>query len=227
VGGFGNSVCQIGKPHPRGVTPRRGGSPPCEGVAEEPHHVGDRPASGGWCSAGRRRPATRAHFPGMHADFLFFVVSIVSGVVRAQSGKSAGRIFYVHGRPPSPGACPAGRRSCTSPAGRRAAAVLVLCDVMACAAVHEPVGARATRRGLVLCGVVRPCTPGRLQAPVPRRHVRPLSFCKSMGMPAPARGRQRPRASPRDHVHERRPARLADVATRARARLPLEVCQIL
>ena len=101
--GFGNSVVEIFFPPPRGVGTRAGG----------------RGLAGGVVAVRGRRPRMRAHSPGMHARFLFFVVSIVSRVVRAQSGKSAGRIFYVHDRPPSPGACPVGYRSCTSPAGRR------------------------------------------------------------------------------------------------------------
>ena len=61
----------------------------------------------------------------------------------------------------------------------------------------------------------------------PRGRMRPLSVCKSMGMPAPARGRQRPRTSPREHVHERRPAQLADVACVHQVNaLPLEVCNV-
>jgi len=72
---------------------------------------------------------------------------------------------------PCPGACPAGRRSCTSPAGRRAAGVLVLCGVMACPAVHEPVGARVTRRGL---SCAQSCTAGACR-PL-RAHASPMAI---------------------------------------------------
>jgi hypothetical protein len=112
-----------------------------------------------------------------------------------------------------------GRPSC----GR--CARVVCCGVLRCAAVccgarvvcpdaHEPVGARAKRRGLVLCGRARPgaCRVLPCVATWPRTAG---VVCKSMGMPAPARGRQRPRTSPREPVHERRPAQLGRRRMRA------------
>jgi len=87
----------------------------------------------------------------MHARFLFFVLSIVFRVVRAQLVKSAGRIFCVHELEPLPGRLP-GRLSIVHEPGRpTSAAVLccaVLCCAVACPAVHEPVGARVRRLGL-------------------------------------------------------------------------------
>jgi hypothetical protein len=103
----------------------------------------------------------------MHAHFLFFVLPIVSRVVRAQLVKSAGRIFYVHGRPAQ---LVGGAWSIVhEPSRPTSAVVIVLCGVMACPDVHEPVGARATRRGLCcaeLCAVVHG---RRLQAPTGSR----------------------------------------------------------
>ncbi len=207
AGGFGNSVCQIGKPLWVGVAPRQGGSPPWEGVTEAPHQMGVSPTAWGWFSAGRRRPATRAHFPGMHARFLFFVWSIVSRLVRAQLVKSAGRIFYVHELEPLPGRMP-GRPSIVHEPGRPTSAACA--GVLVCWCVpgraRAPTGScDASQAWLDLCVHGR-----RLQSPygLLRRLWPYHGRRKCTGMPAPARGRQRPRTSPRRHVHERRPAQL-------------------
>jgi hypothetical protein len=127
-----------------------------------------------------------------------FVWSIVSRVVRAQLVKSAGRIFCVHDRPAQLVGWAVVDRARARPA-----------DVGRCA---------------VLCGVVRCCAAVHARAPAgsysasPRGRMRPLSACKSMGMPAPARGRQRPRTSPRELVHGRGPAQLGRRRMRARRR---------
>lgn len=156
-----------------GVTPTKGGYP------KHPTAWGEAPRQGGCCSAGRRRPATRAHFSGMHARFLFFVWSIVSRLVRAQLVKSAGRIFYVHGRPAQLVGWSVVDRARARPAVVRP---LCSCGVLWCAAVccgvlwcscGVPGRARA-RRGSCEASrarVVRPCTPGRLQGAPLRRHV--------------------------------------------------------
>jgi len=142
----------------------------------------------------------------MHARFLFFVVSIVSRVVRAQSGKSAGRIFYVHGRPPSPGK-PARTavdraRARTADVGRYAR--VVRCDAM-------PGRARA-RRGS--CDASRACVVRCCAAVHARAPAGPYGLLcrlwpyhgrgKSTGMPAPT-------VRPRPH----------SVAYRLRARAPV------
>ena len=130
----------------------------------------------------------------MHARFLFFMLSIVSCVVRAQLVKPAGRIFYVHDLEPLPGRMP-GRLSIVHDPGRpTSAVVLVLCGVVrCCAAVHA-------RAPAGLYGLLR-----RLWPYHGRR--------KSTGMPAPARGRQRPRTSPRARAPAGRTGRRRDACT--------------
>lgn len=106
----------------------------------------------GWRCRGRPRPFAPACFSCMHARFPFCVLSIVSRVVRAQSGKSAGRIFYVHGRPAQLVGWAAVDRARARPADVGRCARVVRCGM--------PGRARA-RRGscdasrALLCGVVR------------------------------------------------------------------------
>lgn len=117
----------------------------------------------GWWCRGRPRPFAPACFSCMHARFLFCVLPIVSRVVRAQVVKSAGRIFYVHGRPAPAGRAVDRARARPADVGRAARVVrccAVLCGVMACPDVHEPVGARATRRGCVVRSCARPAPAG-------------------------------------------------------------------
>jgi len=157
------------------ASPRGGDSP----------RRGGRGVAGGVVAVRGRRPRMRAHSPGMHARFPFFVLSIVSRLVRAPAVKSAGRVVCVHGRP----------------------AQLVgwsVVDRARCRPADVGRGARVVR----YCAAVHARAPAGCSPASPRGRMRPLSVCKSMGMPAPARGRQRPRVSPRDHVHERRPAQL-------------------
>jgi len=153
--GFGNSVVEIFLPPPVGVDPRQGG----------------RGLAGGVVAVRGRRPRMRAHSPGKLARFPFFVVSIVSRVVRAQLVKSAGRIFYVHGRP-------AAVRCCA-----------VLCGVVrCCAAVHARAPAGPfPRRHVAACGRCRfvslwACR--RLPAAVNGRGRRHVATCTSAGRPS-------------------------------------------
>jgi len=147
---------------------------------------------------------TACIFPGQHCPFPVLCVGDRVWACARAAGQ-AGRPDFLRARARAAARAPARpSTSCTCPAGR----------------------CRPTSRVVRLwCGRARPgaCRPCPAS---PRGRMRPLSVYKSMGMPAPARGRQRPRTSPREHVHSR-PATLADVATRARARLPLEVGKVL
>ena len=129
-------------------------------------------------AVGGGRPPMPAQSPGKLARFPFCVLSIVSRVVRAQSVKSAGRIFYVHELERMPGRMP-GRLSIVHELGRPSSAVV-----------------------LVLCGIVRPCTAGRLQAPTGLRvaygHMRPSEVYGACRRLLCGRGRI---VSPIDVVH--------------------------
>ncbi len=124
---------------------------------------------------------------------VFRVADRVSSCARAAG--QAGRPDFLRARP----AGPAGRlvrgRSCTSPDGRRRplCCAVLCCAVLCCA---------------VLCCAVHGRAPAGSFPASPRGRMRPVSVCKSMGLPAPVRGRPRPRTSPRGHVHGRRPAPL-------------------
>jgi hypothetical protein len=161
----------------------------------------------------------------MHARFPFFVLSIVSCVVRAQLGKPAGRIFYVHELEPLPGRLP-GRPSIVHEPGRPSCgrcASVVRCNGM-------PGRARA-RRGSCdasraqLCAVVHG---RRLQAPTGSRvaygHTTAVGTIRTCGRLLCGRGRT---ASPIDHVHERRPAQLGRRRMRALGqRLALKIGEV-
>jgi hypothetical protein len=140
----------------------------------------------------------------MPARFLFFVLSIVFAVVRAQLVKSAGRIFYVHELERLPGRMP-GRLSIVHEPGRPTSAVV-----------------------LVLCGIVRPCTAGACRAPTGSRvaygHAAAVETIRACWRLRCGRGRI---VSPVDLVHERRPAQLGRRRMRARRqRLPLKIGQV-
>ncbi len=170
-----------------------------------------------------RRPSSAGDaciFPGHACPFpVFHVVDRVTCCARA-AGQVCRPVFFCARPAAEPGA-PA--RSAVDRARARPAVVglcarvvrccAVLCGVVRCCAVLCGV----VRCCAVLCGVVRCCAvlcgrarPGACRV-LPCVATRPRTagvVCKSMGMPAPARGRERPRTSPREPVHERRPAQL-------------------
>ena len=190
AGGFGNSVVGIFHTPRSGVDLRPGGA----GLA------------GGVVAVRGRRPPTRAQSPGKLARFLFFVLSIVSRVVRAQLVKPAGRIFYVHARPAQlVGWSVVDRaRARTADVGR--CARVVRCD-------GRPGRARApegscTRRGLVLCAAGHS---RRLQAPTGLRRLWMCPAAAGRGSSSEVYG----------HVGAcPRPSTAAGVAYRPRARAP-------
>ena len=97
-----------------------------------------------------------AQSPGMRALFLFFMLSIVSRLVRAQLVKSAGRIFSVHELEPLPGRLP-GRLSIVHEPGRPTSAVVLCCAVLCCAVLCCVVLCCVVLCCVVLCCVVLCC----------------------------------------------------------------------
>ena len=178
--------------------------------------------AGGVVAVGGRRPTMRAQSPGIHACFMFCVLSIVSRVVRAQMVKPAGRIFYVHEHElePLPRRMP-GRPSIVHEPGRptsAACAVRVLCvccAVLCCAPRHARPCDASRARVVRLCA--QPCTAGACASPygLTRRLWPYHGLRKCTGMLAPAM-RPRPHSVAYRQSARARPAqlgRLRDVCT--------------